>query len=103
VKADRKSSWHLYILRLNLEELRIDRDAFIEELRSRGIGTSVHFIPLHLHPFYQRSYGYAPGDFPKAEKEFDRYLSLPIYPGMTDANIQQVIDSVVDIVSSNTH
>jgi perosamine synthetase len=94
IKADRTTSWHLYILRLNLPLLRIKRDAFITELKENGIGTSVHFIPLHLHPFYQRVFGYRKGDFPAAESEFERCISLPIYPSMSDGDVQNVIDIV---------
>jgi len=98
--ADRESSWHLYVLRLNLDRLSIDRNAFVNELRSRGIGTSVHFIPLNLHPFYQQAYGYRPGDCPVAEAEFARCISLPIYPGMDDAAVRQVIDTVTEVCES---
>jgi dTDP-4-amino-4,6-dideoxygalactose transaminase len=98
IKCDRATSWHLYILRLRLEQLQIDRNAFINELKERGIGTSVHFIPLHLHPYYQRAYGYRKGDFPVAEAQFQRCLSLPIYPGMSDADVQQVIAVVTEVV-----
>ena len=97
---DRESSWHLYILRLNLERLKIDRNAFVNELRSRGIGTSVHFIPLNLHPFYQTAYGYRPGDCPVAEAEFARCISLPIYPTMDEAAVRQVIDAVSEVCES---
>jgi len=99
--ADRKTSWHLYVLRLNLEKLTIDRDVFISELKERGIGTSVHFIPLHLHPFYQRKFGYQLGDFPHAEAEYLRSFSLPIYPGMTDAEIDAVIAAVTEITEAS--
>jgi perosamine synthetase len=94
---DRKTSWHLYVLRIHPEKLSIDRDRFITELKDRGIGTSVHFIPLHLHPFYQKRFGYKPGDFPQAEAEYARALSLPIYPTMTDAEINAVINAVSEI------
>lgn len=99
VKSDRNSSWHLYILRLNLEQLNIDRDAFIHELKEQGIGTSVHFIPLHLHPHYQNAYGYRAGDFPVAEAQFHRCISLPIYPRMSEENVQQVIEVVTEITN----
>ena len=99
VKPDRESCWHLYILRLHLDQLRLDRNAFVNELKERGIGTSVHFIPLHLHPFYQKSYGYQSGDFPIAEAQFERCISLPIYPRMSEENVQQVIETVTDVVS----
>lgn len=98
-KDDRKSSWHLYVLRLNLDRLQVDRNAFLEQMRQRGIGCSVHFIPLNLHPFYQRAYGYGAGDCPVAEAEFQRCFSLPIYPGMNDSIVEQVIDTVTEIVA----
>jgi dTDP-4-amino-4,6-dideoxygalactose transaminase len=97
VESGRDSSWHLYILRLKKERLRIDRNQFVDELRERGIGTSVHFIPLNLHPFYQKAYGYRRGDCPVAEEEFERCFSLPIYPGMSDLAVEQVIDAVSEI------
>jgi len=98
--ADRKSAWHLYILRLRLEQLSINRDQFISELKKRGIGTSVHFIPLHLHPFYQNKFGYKPGDFPSAESEYRRALSLPLFPTMSDAEINAVIAAVAEVASA---
>jgi perosamine synthetase len=98
-KHDRKTSWHLYVLRIHPEKLSIDRDRFISELKNRGIGTSVHFIPLHLHPFYQKRFGYKLGDFPVAEAEYARALSLPIYPTMTDAEINAVIQAVADVTN----
>jgi perosamine synthetase len=94
----RDSAWHLYVLRLNLEEITITRSAMIERLRERGIGTSVHFIPLHMHPFYQKAYGYHAEDFPVASGQYQRYLSLPIFPGMTPQQVDYVIQNVVDII-----
>jgi dTDP-4-amino-4,6-dideoxygalactose transaminase len=87
-------AWHLYILELNLSALRVGRDAILERLREKGVGTSVHFIPLHLHPVYQRTGGYAPGDFPVAEAAFGRACSLPIYPAMTEGDVDHVIAAV---------
>lgn len=97
VAPDRKTSWHLYVLRLNLEELRIDRHRFIQELEARGVGASVHFIPLHLHSFYQAEFGYREGDLPASEREFRRSLSLPIFPGMTNQEIEHVIWAVGEV------
>jgi dTDP-4-amino-4,6-dideoxygalactose transaminase len=94
-------SWHLYILRLRPEMLGITRSEFIEELKKLGIGTSVHYIPLHLHSFYQRTYGYRGGDFPNAEDAYSRCLSLPIFPDMTDAEVERVIRSVQQIVGEH--
>lgn len=92
-------AWHLYALRLNLESLRIDRSRFIAELQKRNIGASVHFIPIHLHPYYRDKYGYMPEDFPVAYREYQRILSLPLYPRMTDDDMQDVIDAVRDVVA----
>ena len=87
-------AWHLYILELNLPALAGGRDEVIASLREKGIGTSVHFIPLHLHPVYQKSCGYRQGAFPTAERIFERAISLPIYPGMTDDDVGRVVESV---------
>lgn len=95
-------SWHLYVIRLHLERLKIDRSKFIDELRQKGIGTSVHFIPLHIHPYYRETYGYQPDDFPVAYKTYQRILSLPIYARMTEDDVERVIESVTDIVKSNS-
>ena len=90
-------SWHLYVIRLRLETLTIDRDRFIEELRVKGIGTSVHFIPIHLHPFYRNKYGYRPEDFPVAYGNFRRLISLPLYTRLTDQGVAKVSDAVLDV------
>lgn len=100
-RADCQHAWHLYMLRLNLDQLRIGRAEFISELRERNIGTSVHFIPLHLHPYYRQTYGYAPGDFPVAHREYLREVSLPIYSRMCEGNVADVIDAVLDTVAAN--
>jgi dTDP-4-amino-4,6-dideoxygalactose transaminase len=92
-----QNAWHLYVILVKRSALRIHRDRVMEELRQRGIGTSVHFIPLHLHPYYQRTWGYRPGEFPVAEDYFDRCISLPIYPGMTDEDLHRVIEALHDI------
>jgi dTDP-4-amino-4,6-dideoxygalactose transaminase len=97
VKPDRESAWHLYAIKLKLEALTIDRNGFIEKLRERGIETSVHFIPLHRHPYYKNAFGLMPGDFPNAEWIYERSISLPIYPGMTDEEVSYVIEQVSDL------
>jgi dTDP-4-amino-4,6-dideoxygalactose transaminase len=88
--------WHLYVIRLRSEALSIDRAAFIEELARRGIGTSVHFIPIHYHPFYREGFGFRPGDYPAAEDAYERLISLPLYPGMTDEDADRVAEAVLD-------
>jgi len=90
-------AWHLYVIQVNPRALRIHRDRVIEELKLRGVGTSVHFIPLHLHPLYQNQLGYRTGQFPNAEERFDRCLSLPIYPHMTQEEIELVAEALRDV------
>lgn len=97
-RADRRHAWHLYMLRLNLDRLSIDRAVFVDELKARKIGTSVHFIPLHVHPYYRETYGYKPEDFPVAYREYQREISLPIYSKMTDQDVEDVIEGVQDII-----
>jgi dTDP-4-amino-4,6-dideoxygalactose transaminase len=92
-------AWHLYMIRLNAEHLSIDRNDVVVELKKAGIGASVHFIPLHIHPYYTGMYGYEPHDFPVAYREYQREISLPIYSKMTDVDVQDVIDGVTDVVS----
>jgi dTDP-4-amino-4,6-dideoxygalactose transaminase len=93
-------AWHLYALRLRPEALRIGRDQFIEELAARNIGTSVHFIPVHLHPFYRDRYGYVPESFPVAYESFTRSLSLPLHPRLSDEDVADVIEAVYDVVGT---
>ncbi len=97
-ESDVQHAWHLYVIQLDLERLKINRYQFIEALKEQGIGTSVHFIPLHLHPYYRDKFGYAPDDFPKASETYQRIISLPIYPKMTEAHIEHVIAAVGKIV-----
>ena len=91
-------SWHLYVVRLNLDELSVSRAGVVEALAAEGIGTSVHFIPLHLHRHYQDRYGYVRGDFPAAEALFERSISLPIWPDMTDAQVDRVAGTMLEIL-----
>jgi dTDP-4-amino-4,6-dideoxygalactose transaminase len=98
---DCQHAWHLYMLRLNLDQLRIGRAEFIAELKQRQIGVSVHFIPLHIHPYYRETYGYRPEDFPVAYREYQREISLPIYSKMSDADVRDVIDAVTQIVDDH--
>jgi dTDP-4-amino-4,6-dideoxygalactose transaminase len=98
VREHVRHAWHLYMLRLNEGALAIGRDAFIDNLKNCSIGSSVHFIPLHVHPYYRNTYGYEPEDFPIAFREYRRELSLPIYSKMTDYDVQSVIDAVTHTV-----
>lgn len=97
---DRNHVYHLYPIQLDTENLTIDRTEFIEALREMKIGASVHFIPVHLHPFYQETFGYKRGDLPYSERVYDNILSLPLYPLMTERDVQDVIDAVRHIVTT---
>jgi len=93
-RGDRRHAWHLYMLRLNLERLDANRDEFIVELTKLGIGTSVHFIPIPLHPFFASREGRPENQCPRALALYPRLISLPLYPGMTKAQIESVTSSV---------
>jgi dTDP-4-amino-4,6-dideoxygalactose transaminase len=88
---------HIYPILLNLEKLRIDRAQFIDELRAENIGTTVNFVPVHMHPYYRDTYGYKSGDFPVAEDAYLRLISLPLYPRMTTGDARDVIEAVKKI------
>lgn len=91
-------AWHLYVLRLRLDQLVIGRNEFIQELNARNIGVSVHFIPVHLHPYYRDKYQYHPDDFPVAYESYERMLTLPLHPGLSDRDVADVIEAVCDVV-----
>jgi UDP-4-amino-4,6-dideoxy-N-acetyl-beta-L-altrosamine transaminase len=93
-----RHAWHLYVIQLDVERLTLDRAQFIEALRARNVGTSVHFIPVHLHPYYRERYGYKRGDLPNAERAYDRILSLPLYPRMSKGDVDYVVRAVTEIV-----
>ena len=97
-RAEHQHAWHLYMLRLNLDQLSIGRAEFITELKRYNIGVSVHFIPLHIHPYYRETYGYQAEDFPVAYQEYQREISLPIYSKMSEQDVQDVSDTVTRIV-----
>lgn len=100
VRVDADSAWHLYVLRLDLERLRIGRARFIEEMKARNIGASVHFIPVHMHPYYRERYGFVPDDFPVARRAYERLVSIPLHPRLTDADVDDVIEAVSEIVAA---
>jgi len=94
---DRRHAWHLFQIRLRLDRLNIDRDAFLEGLRERGIGFSVHWRPLHLHPYYRESFGWRPEELPAATDSWRRSVSLPLFPSMTAAELDAVVAAVRDL------
>jgi len=92
-------AWHLYVLRLLPDRLGMSRNQFIEELKARNIGTSVHFIPIHIHPFYRDKYGFKPYDFPVAYDSYERMVSLPLSPRMSDQDVADVIEAVLELAA----
>jgi len=94
-------AWHVYALRLNLDRISILRNPFILEMQQRNVACSVHFIPIHIHKYYREKYGYAAEDFPVAYREFQRLVSLPLSPRMTDGDVNAVIAAVSDIVHAH--
>jgi UDP-4-amino-4,6-dideoxy-N-acetyl-beta-L-altrosamine transaminase len=98
VKDNIKHAWHLYVIKIVAEKLKINRNQFIEALKAENIGTSVHFIPVHFQPYYRDTFGFKKGDFPNAEYAFKRVISLPLFPKMSDEDVKDVINSVKKIV-----
>lgn len=96
---DRNHVYHLYAIRLNLDCLSIDRARFIAELKQLNVGSSVHFIPVHMHPFYSTTFGYKLGDLPRAESIYSRIVSLPLYPLMSEQDVNDVIEAVHQLAS----
>ncbi len=93
------SAWHIYVIQLNLEKLKVSRMEIFEGLRAENIGVNVHYIPIHLQPYYQKRFSYKFGDFPKAEDYYSRAITLPIFPKMSDKDIENVIKAVKKVVS----
>ena len=96
-----RHSYHLYTLLLDIDRLKITRDEFLDEMTKRNIGVGVHYIALHLHPFYTQNYGYKRGDFPNAEWISDRTVSLPLSAKLTEGDVADVIEAVGEIIKNN--
>lgn len=92
-------AWHLYVIRLKADRLTIERNEFIKRLNAAGIGTSVHYMPLHMHPYYREVHGYAPDDLPAAKAAYEQMISLPIYPKLTETDLQQITETVRGITA----
>jgi perosamine synthetase len=99
VRDDVSHGYHLYVIRVDFERHGMTRVRAMADLRSCGIGTQVHYIPVHLHPYYRQRFGTGPGLCPVAEAAYERILSLPIFPGMTDSDVDRVIATVLEISS----
>jgi dTDP-4-amino-4,6-dideoxygalactose transaminase len=93
------TNWHIYVVRVR-PETGVSRDELAQGLRERGIGTSVHYYPVHYHPYYRERFGFRVGDYPVCEAEFARILSLPLFPLMTENDVDRVVDAVEDIFAA---
>jgi dTDP-4-amino-4,6-dideoxygalactose transaminase len=96
-----ESPYHLYVIKVNPEALKISRDQFIEELKTRNIGTSVHYIPVHMHSYYYKKYGWKASDFPVASNIGERIISIPLNNCMTAQDAQDVVEAIQDICAKN--
>jgi UDP-4-amino-4,6-dideoxy-N-acetyl-beta-L-altrosamine transaminase len=94
------TSWHLYTVLIDFSVIGLDRTQVMQALRDRGVATQVLYIPVYLQPYYRKSYGYGQGKCPNAEHYYQQTLSLPLYPGMSDADVQHVIDSLIGITTA---
>ena len=92
--ADVKAAYHIYVIQIRTELLKVGRREIFEALRAENIGVNVHYVPVHLHPFYQREFGYKKDDYPKAERYYERAITLPIFPKMSDKDVEDVIGAV---------
>jgi perosamine synthetase len=102
VKADVAHAYHLYVIRLQSAGLDIDRNGMFQALRQRGIGVNVHYIPVHLHPFYRKQFGTRPGLCPVAEEAYEQILSIPMFAAMSDDQTREVIDSLNKTIAEHT-
>jgi dTDP-4-amino-4,6-dideoxygalactose transaminase len=96
-QADAQSAWHLYVVRVQTERVSLSHRQVFEALRAAGIGVNVHYIPVHLQPYY-RALGFEAGDFPEAEAYYGQAISLPMYPAMTDQQQDEVIEQLTRLL-----
>jgi perosamine synthetase len=99
VRDEVNPAWHLYPVRLDLAKLAADRSEIFRALRAENIGVNVHYIPVHLHPYYRQRFGYKGGEFPVAESAYQRLISLPMFHGMTDQDVEDVVAAVGKVVT----
>ena len=99
VRAEVNPAWHLYPIRLDLAKLTVDRGQIFRALRGENIGVSVHYIPVHLHPYYRDQFGHRDGECPVAEAAYERLISLPMFHGMTDADVEDVVGAVGKVIA----
>ncbi len=97
--VDRESAWHLYLLRLDLERLKVGKEAVFKALSAEGLGVNVHYIPVPWHPFY-RKLGYKRGQWPVGEGAYEQIISIPLFPAMTDEDVEDVIEVINKVISA---
>ncbi len=100
VRAEANPAWHLYPIRLDLAKLTADRAQIFRALRAENIGVNVHYIPVHLHPYYRERFGYKGGEFPVAEGAYERLISLPMFHAMSGQDVKDVIAAVSKVVAN---
>jgi len=101
VRPEASHAYHLYVIRLEPAALRVDRRGIYSALRSEGIGVNVHYIPVHLHPYYRETFATSPGLCPTAESAYERILSLPMFPGLSDDDVERVIATVMKVLKAH--
>ncbi|MGB3242491.1 MAG: DegT/DnrJ/EryC1/StrS family aminotransferase, partial [Candidatus Omnitrophota bacterium] len=101
VEPDTRHAYHLYTLLLDIDNLKITRDEFLDEMTKQNIGVGVHYIALHLHPHYQKTFSYKEGDFPNAEWISDRTVSIPLSAKLTNEDVEDVIETVSGTIQSS--
>lgn len=99
-KTDVKSAFHLYMIQLKLDKFKVGRKEIFDALRKENIGVHVHYIPVHLQPFYQKNFGFKTGDFPIAEKYYENCLTIPLFPTMNDSDVDDVINAVEKVINN---
>ena len=99
LKQQYKSSYHIYIIKLNLDTLKVDRDDIFKALKKEGIGVNVHYLPIHLHPYYINNFKTYHGMCPNAEQIYKEIITLPIFPLMTENDIEDVISAVIKVIT----
>ncbi len=96
-----RHAWHLFTILVDVDRLTLDRFGFMEAMKVENVGTGLHFLAVHLQPYYRDRYGYRPGDFPEAERVSERVVSLPLFPGMTEADVDDVARAVKKVVRTH--
>jgi perosamine synthetase len=99
VRQENLPAWHLYPIRLQLESLRVEREEVFRALYAENIGVNVHYIPVHLHPYYRQRFGYSGGEYPVAERAYEELLSIPMFHGMTDQDVEDVVAALRKVIT----